>query len=100
MLHDNARPNTATVTQNFIVTFGWEQFQHPPYSPDLAPSDFHVFLNLETFLGGWWFHDANKIKKAINMWLASEAESFYGAGIQKLVPCYKCLNNGGNYVKK
>jgi len=22
---------------------GWELLQHPPYSPDLAPSDFHLF---------------------------------------------------------
>jgi hypothetical protein len=52
MLHDNAHPHTATAMQNLIVTFGWEQFDHPPYNPDLAPSDFHVFLHLKTFL--WW----------------------------------------------
>ncbi|GBN57065.1 hypothetical protein AVEN_23906-1 [Araneus ventricosus] len=38
-LHDNARPHSAGVTQNFIQQFGLEQFDHPPYSPDLAPSD-------------------------------------------------------------
>jgi hypothetical protein len=32
-LHDNARPHTASATQNLIATFGWEQFDHPPYSP-------------------------------------------------------------------
>jgi histone-lysine N-methyltransferase SETMAR len=53
MLHDNARPQTATATQDLITTFCWEQFNHPPYSPDLVPSDFHVFLHLKTFLGGW-----------------------------------------------
>jgi hypothetical protein len=37
-----------------------------PYNPDLAPSDFHVFLQLKTFLGGWWFHDDNKVKETIN----------------------------------
>jgi hypothetical protein len=44
MLHDNARPHTAATTQDLITTFGWEQFNHPPYSPDLAPRDFHVFF--------------------------------------------------------
>jgi hypothetical protein len=39
--------------------------------------------------------------KAINTWFVSQAASFYNAWIQKLVPPYdKCLNNGGNYVKK
>jgi hypothetical protein len=30
MLHDKARPHTAVTTQDLIVTFGWEQFDHPP----------------------------------------------------------------------
>jgi hypothetical protein len=81
-----------------IATFGWEQFDHPPYSPDLAPRDFHVFLHLKTFLDGRWFH--NEVKEAVNMWFASHAASFYDAGIQKLVLCYnKCLNNGGKCRK-
>ena len=33
-IHVNARPHTAAATQNFITTFGWEQFDHPPCSPD------------------------------------------------------------------
>jgi hypothetical protein len=58
-----------------------------------------VFLHLKTFLGGRRFHD-DEVKGAVNTWFASQAISFYDAGIQKLVPRYKCLNNGGNYVKK
>jgi hypothetical protein len=50
MLHGNARPHTAVATQDLIATFGWEQFDHPPYNPDLVPSDFHVFLHLKIFL--------------------------------------------------
>jgi transposase len=101
MLHDNACPHTAAAAHDLIANFGWEQFGHPPYSPDLAPSDFHVFLHLKTFLGGCQFHDDNKVKEAISTWLASQSASFYNADIQKLVPCYdKCLNNGGNYVEK
>jgi histone-lysine N-methyltransferase SETMAR len=83
MLHDNAHPYTATATQDLIATFGWEQFDHPHYRPDLAPSDFHVSLHLETFLSGQQFH--NEVKEAINTWCASQAASFYDAGIQKLV---------------
>jgi hypothetical protein len=98
MLHDNARPHTAAATQDLITTFGWEQFNHPPYSPDLAQSDFHVFLHLKTFLsGGRWFHD--KVKEAVNTWFALQVASFYDAGIQKLVPRYNCLNIGGNCRK-
>jgi histone-lysine N-methyltransferase SETMAR len=100
ILRDNARPHTAATPQDLIVTFGWEQLDHPPYSPDLAPRDFHVFLHLKTFLGGRRFHDDNEVKEAVNTWFASQMTSFYDAGIQNLVHHYKCLNNGGNYVKK
>jgi histone-lysine N-methyltransferase SETMAR len=101
ILHDNARPHTATTTQDLIATFGWQQFDHPPYSPDLAPSDFNMFLHLKTFLSGRRFHDGDEVKEAINTWFASQAASFYDAGIQKLVPRHDtCLNNGGKYVEK
>jgi histone-lysine N-methyltransferase SETMAR len=49
-LHDNARPHTARWTASLLQEFGWEVFNHPPYSPDLAPSDFHLFLHLKKFL--------------------------------------------------
>jgi hypothetical protein len=72
----------------------------PPYIPDLAPSDLHMFLHLKTFLGGRRFHD-DEIKEAVNTWFGSQAASFYDARIQKLVSRYdKCLNNVGNYVEK
>ncbi|GBN95292.1 Mariner Mos1 transposase [Araneus ventricosus] len=50
--HDNARPHSAGVTQNLIQQFGLEEFDHPPYSPNLAPSDYHLFLNLKRDFGG------------------------------------------------
>jgi hypothetical protein len=46
------------------------------------------------------FHN-DEVKEGDNMWFASQAASFYDAGIPKLVPHRnKCLNNGGNYVEK
>jgi hypothetical protein len=59
-----------------------------PYSPDLVPSDFHVFLHLNTFLGGWQFHDNSNVKEAVNTWFALQAVSLYDAGLQNLVPHY------------
>jgi len=85
MIHDKAHPHTAAATQNLIMTLGWEQFNHPPYSPDLVPSDFHLFLHLKSFLVGQWFHDDNKIKEAVTTCFAPQAASFYNEGIQKLV---------------
>jgi hypothetical protein len=92
MLYDSASPHTATTMQDLIATLGWEQFDHPPYGSDLVSSDLHVFLHLKTFLRGQWFHN-NEVREAVNTWFASQG--------YKLMPRHnKCLNNGGNYVKK
>jgi hypothetical protein len=40
LLHDNARSHTANKTNEKLRNFKWEVLEHPPYSPDLAPSDF------------------------------------------------------------
>jgi histone-lysine N-methyltransferase SETMAR len=52
---DGARPHTAAATVNRIATFGWERLDHAPYSPDLAPSDFHFFPTLKRTLEGLRF---------------------------------------------
>jgi transposase len=44
--HDNARTHTANMTETAIQEIDWEILPHPPYSPDLAPSDYHLFRSL------------------------------------------------------
>jgi histone-lysine N-methyltransferase SETMAR len=50
--HDYARPHTARATQDRIQELQWVLLEHPPYSSDLAPSDFHLFGPLKNLLGG------------------------------------------------
>nr|CAH7761651.1 unnamed protein product [Callosobruchus chinensis] len=101
LLHDNARPHVANRTKDLIKSFRWETLDHPPYSPDLAPSDYHLFLHLKKHLGGQRLQDDKEVKTVVIQWLKSQAAVFYEEGIQKLVPRYdKCLNIHGNYVEK
>jgi transposase len=44
------RPHTAPLTRALLERFNWELFDHPPYSPDLAPSDYHQFTYLKKWL--------------------------------------------------
>jgi hypothetical protein len=43
LLHDNVQPHTAAHTHALIKLFNWEIFDHPSYSSDLVPSDYHLF---------------------------------------------------------
>ncbi|GFX48781.1 histone-lysine N-methyltransferase SETMAR [Trichonephila clavipes] len=61
--HDNARPHTANRTTALVERFGWEMVSHPPYSPDLAPSDFHLFPELKKNLGGTQFQTDEEVQK-------------------------------------
>jgi histone-lysine N-methyltransferase SETMAR len=47
LLHDKARPHTAACTSALL---NWELFDHPPYSPNLAPSDYQLFTHLKIWL--------------------------------------------------
>jgi transposase len=57
LLHDNACPHksTAACTGAVLEHFSWELFDHPLYSPDLAPSDYHLFTCLKNWLGSQRF---------------------------------------------
>jgi len=101
LIHDNARPHTAIHTRELLEGFRWEVFDHPPYSPDLAPSDFHLFPAMKTWLATQRFDTDEELHSGVNQWLKSQAADFYREGIEKLVPRYdKCLNLNGNYVEK
>ena len=45
LLHDNAPVHKSRVAQAAIreYMYKFEQLNHPPYSPDLAPSDYYLF---------------------------------------------------------
>jgi transposase len=80
--------------------FKWELFEHPPYSPDLVLSDCHLFSYLKNWLGSQSFNRNEELMEAVKMWLSSQAADFFGTSVQKLIPRYKCLNSGGDYVEK
>jgi len=44
-LHDNAPAPRALAIQKKLAYLGFQCLDHPPYSPDLAPSDYHLSLD-------------------------------------------------------
>ena len=54
-LHDNVPAHQALATQKKLAYLGFQCLDHPPYSPDLAPSDYHLFPGLKKQLKGHHF---------------------------------------------
>ncbi|UYV72930.1 hypothetical protein LAZ67_10001205, partial [Cordylochernes scorpioides] len=93
LVHDNARPHTARTTHTLLENFKWEISTHPPYSPELTPSDFHLFPALKLHLGGKHFANDDEVQAEANHWLPRQDTALYNNGIKKLLQRYqKCLD--------
>ena len=101
LLQDNARPHTAARTLAKIEDLGWKLLTHPPYSPDLAPSDFHLFGPLKESMRGIHFQTDEEVKAAVSNWLRTQSTEFYAKGIDNLISRWnKCVAKEGDYVEK
>jgi histone-lysine N-methyltransferase SETMAR len=103
LLHDNAHLHTsmAARTEALLKHFNWELFDHPPYSPDLAPNDCHLFTYLNNWLPSHRFNNNEELMADVKTGLSSQASNFFHTSIQKLTAQYdKCLNSSGDYVEK
>ncbi|KAL0268851.1 UNVERIFIED_CONTAM: hypothetical protein PYX00_010659 [Menopon gallinae] len=101
LLHDNTHPvHTSSVAVETMEKFGWELFSNPPYSPDLAPSDYHLFRHLKNWLASKRFEDVGELKASVENWLKSQTTEFYAQGLNRLISQYqKCLERDGDYVE-
>jgi len=101
-LHDNAPAHRALATQKKLAYLGFQYLDHPPYSPDLAPSDYHLFPGLKKQLKVRHFSSDAEVIAAAETWLDGQpSEFFFLSGLQKLEQrAKKCTELRGEYVKK
>ncbi|KYO21352.1 histone-lysine N-methyltransferase SETMAR [Alligator mississippiensis] len=98
---ENVRPHSAQVTLETLHGLGFEILPYPPYSPDLAPSDYHMFGPLKEALRGHRFTSDAEVQHAVQEWLSQLPESFFEDGIKKLVTRWNtCVAKQGDYVEK
>lgn len=98
---DNARPHTSQATMAAISDLGFEVLPHPPYSPDLAPSDFWLFGRMKEPLRGHRYSNVQGLASAVSQWVRGTPKEFFAAGIEKLPERWqKCINLKGMYVEK
>ena len=99
LLHDNARPHTAKTVKMALHELGWEVLQHPPYSPDLAPTDYHLFRCLSNEMRGLSFENQDHLENWLNNFFETRPKDFWRNGINKLVERWEeVVNNEGVYI--
>jgi len=99
-LHDNAPAHRALATRKKLTYLGFHYLDHPTYSPDLAPSDYHPFSGLKKQLKCRHFSSDAEVIAAVETWLDRQPSDFFLSGLQKLEQrAKKCIELLGKYVE-
>jgi len=76
-MHDNALAHRALATQKKLAYLGFQCPDHPPYSLDLAPLDYHLFPGLKKQLKGRHFLSHAEVIAAAETWLDGQGSEFF-----------------------
>jgi len=100
-LHDNAPAHRALATQKKLAYLDCQYLDHPPYSPDLAPSDCHLFPGLKKQLKGRHFSPGVEFIPASETWLGGQLSEFlFLSDLKKLEQrAKKCIELLEEYVE-
>ena len=92
-LHDNALAHRALATQEKLAYLGFQCLDHPPYSPDLAPLDYHPFPGLKKQLKDRHFSSDVEVIAAAESWLDGQPSELLEQRAKK------CIELRGEYVE-
>jgi histone-lysine N-methyltransferase SETMAR len=76
-LNDNAPVHRALTTQKKLAYLGYRCFDHTLYSPDLAPSHYHLFPGLKKQLKGRYSSSDAEVIAAAETWLDGQISEFF-----------------------
>jgi hypothetical protein len=87
------------MTKAAIQELDWEIIPHPPYFPDPAPSDYHLFRSFSNNLRGVSFNNNVEFQNWLDDFFTAKSADFFKRGIENLTERWKTvMNNGGEYV--
>ena len=75
-MHDNAPAHRALATQKKLAYLGFQCLDHSPYSPNLAPSHYHLFPGLKKQLKCRYFSFDAEVIGAVETWLDGQHSEF------------------------
>ena len=80
--------------KHYLKTLDWEVLPHPPYSPDIAPSDYHLFRSMAHALSEQRFTSYEDTKNWVDSWIASKDKEFFRRGIRMLPKRWVVASDG------
>jgi len=83
-LHYNAPAHRTLATQKKLAYLGFQCLDHPPYSPDLTTSDYHLFYGLKKQLKGRHFSSVAEVIAAAVNWLDGQLTDFFFEWLAKV----------------
>jgi histone-lysine N-methyltransferase SETMAR len=81
-----------------IQELDWEILRHPPYSPDHAPSDYHLFRSLSNKLRGVSFNSDAELKNFLGDFFTAKPADFFKRGIENLPERWEAVVNNGEHT--
>ncbi|GBN75686.1 Mariner Mos1 transposase [Araneus ventricosus] len=70
--HENVWPHIVKEFKQTLGRLHWDVLPLPPYSPDVVPFDYHLFLSMSHGLSGQRFHSYEDTKIWVNPSIFSE----------------------------
>ena len=96
---DSSRLHVSLMTRQKLLQLGWKVLIHPPYSSDIAPSDFHLFWSLQNSLNGKNVNSLEDCKRYLEQFFAHKDKKSWEDGIMKLPEKWqKVVEHNGEYV--
>jgi hypothetical protein len=84
------------MTKAAIQEPDWEILPHPSYSPDLAPSDYHLFRSPSNNLRRVSFNKDAELQNWLDEFLTNKPADFFKHGMENLPERWEAVvNNGG-----
>ena len=94
--HDNTPVHNSILVTDYLTKMGIKTVPHPPYSPDLAPCDFWLFLKLR----GCRYKTIEEMKEAMMKVIETLTQEDSHRAFQKLLEWYnKCIAARGDYFE-
>ncbi|CAH1985127.1 unnamed protein product [Acanthoscelides obtectus] len=102
ILHrDNGSSHTAQKTRQYLTEENVELLDHPPYGPDISPSDFITFPKIKNRLRGQRFQSPEEavdaFKDAVLDLPANEKNKCFQNWFERM---QMCINLRGEYFEK